>query len=384
MALIHFDPLDTLFFRDGRPYNQGEQNQAGVHSLFPPAPSTLVGAIRAACARHLGWEGGNWSPAVSERLGDQDDLGPLRFQGPVLMRKGECLFPAPAHLIGVRSGDQSSTLESMTLLSPSCEAFHCDLGAGVPLPIAENPPKGAKPLGEAGWWITASGLASVLAGERPAGECLKPREKLWTQEPRVGICRSGATRTTEADALYSPSHVRLQPDITLSMQSYGLPHECLKALPTRPQPVGGEARSAWLRVEAGKEGPFPRLEPPGLHSTTGKTLRYTAVVLTPADTGAPPLPEARDYGGLPGRVLSACLPRPVHIGGWDSVRCEPRPLRPHLAPGSVLFMEAAAEDASTLRSLHGGAIGVRTEWGYGQIAIGRFPLHPDPTKEQSK
>ena len=38
MNVVYFDPLDTLFFRDGRPYHQGELSQAGVASLVPPYP----------------------------------------------------------------------------------------------------------------------------------------------------------------------------------------------------------------------------------------------------------------------------------------------------------------------------------------------------------
>ena len=29
-------PVDTWFFRDGRPYNRGESNLADIKSLFPP------------------------------------------------------------------------------------------------------------------------------------------------------------------------------------------------------------------------------------------------------------------------------------------------------------------------------------------------------------
>ncbi len=50
MEKLIFEPLDTLFFRDGRPFNQGEGN-GGVESLFPPSPTTLVGAARVALAR---------------------------------------------------------------------------------------------------------------------------------------------------------------------------------------------------------------------------------------------------------------------------------------------------------------------------------------------
>ena len=58
-------PVGSWFFRDGRPYNQGESTLADIKSLFPPFAVTAVGAIRASFARDLardqGWNGkGDW------------------------------------------------------------------------------------------------------------------------------------------------------------------------------------------------------------------------------------------------------------------------------------------------------------------------------------
>jgi len=35
-------PQDACFFRDGRPYNYAESNQADVESVFPPSARTLT------------------------------------------------------------------------------------------------------------------------------------------------------------------------------------------------------------------------------------------------------------------------------------------------------------------------------------------------------
>ena len=76
--------------------------------------------------------------------------------------------------------------------------------------------------------------------------------------------------------------------------------------------------------------------------------------------------------GLPGNLVSACLPRPLMLGGWDSCTRQPLPLQPHLAPGSVLFMRAPASDETAIRALHGTCIGMRPAWGYGLVAIGTW------------
>ncbi len=374
MNLVYFDPIDTLFFRDGRPYHGGELSQAGVASLFPPRPTTLVGAVRAACARAMGWTGGNWSAHIRSRLGDRADLGPLRFRGPVVVRRSdsgpgawECLFPAPANLI--YSPVQNDIPPDAALLAPGPE-IECDIGSNVRLPTTVDPPEGAKLLRESGWWITAAGLQAVLRNRRPAAASLVHGRKLWVLEPRVGIVRSETTRTTDEGAIYSPAHVRLGKGVALAMETEGLPQEFVTARHSRPHPVGGEARTCWLRcgTEPLSLPGMPDLGPPS------NTIRYTATLLTPADTGQPPRPGEHDYAGLPGRIEAACLPRPELVGGWDSHEQggAPLALRPHLAAGSVLFLEARWEAASRIATLHGAALGHRTAWGYGLTVIGRW------------
>ncbi len=368
MTVVHFEPLDTLFFRDGRPYNQGELSQSGVVGMFPPAPTTLVGAVRAGCARTMGWSGGNWTREICERLGDGADLGPSSFRGPVLMRGEQTLFPAPAHLMGLTGGsapDDESNPASLTLLSPGTK-MSCDLGSNVPLPAVDDGPEGISALHEKGWWITSQGLEAVLRGRPPRAEDLLHRRELWAPEPRVGIARCETTRVASQGAMYSPIHIRLKTGVRLALEVHGLPGDCLDDLGARPQPVGGEARTCWLSPSDG----HLRLpaSPDGL--APGDPLRYCAVVLTPADTGRAPRPGEQNYAGLPGRVVSACLPRPTVFGGWDSRTNKPLALRPHLAPGSVLFLESEPRAAAEIWARPGTAIGDRTDWGFGLIAIG--------------
>ena len=42
--MIQIEPIDTLFFRDGKPFSMGDQSTA--FGIFPPYPSTVFGAIR--------------------------------------------------------------------------------------------------------------------------------------------------------------------------------------------------------------------------------------------------------------------------------------------------------------------------------------------------
>ena len=56
MPVIQLEALDTLFFRDGKPFTMGEDNFA--EGAFPPSPSVIYGALRTAyIAQHLGKNG---------------------------------------------------------------------------------------------------------------------------------------------------------------------------------------------------------------------------------------------------------------------------------------------------------------------------------------
>ena len=361
-VLLRFDPLDSLFFRDGRPYTQGESEQVGVTSQFPPPPATLVGAVRAAAARSLGWaEYGAWDDDIKQALGDGESLGPLRFRGPLLMRGDDMLFPAPTHLMACESDPQPA------LLRPG-PARDCDLGSAIRLPVLPD-----NVLGEA-WkqarttWLSGHVLEAVLRGEPPALAELVAQDDLWIHEARVGIARNEQTRTTDEGALYSPQHVRLQSTVGLGLWVSGLSRPVFDQLPRTLHPLGGESRSAWI-TPVPTEPVWPAM-PEALHKD-GDSLFYSLVVLSPLPSVTPPVP-GQPVLSLPGSLVSACLPRPLMLGGWDSLIRQPLALKPHLAPGSVLFMRAKTTDEATVRALHGTCIGGRPAWGYGLVAIGTW------------
>lgn len=350
---VLFEPLDSLFFRDARPYRQGE-GQAGVKSRFPPSPTTLVGALRAACARALGWDGhGPWGDSLKPVLGDGLDLGPLDFRGPLLWRDNALLFPAPASLLTAGG-------EVAARLIPSPRPFACDLGE-VRLPLPDRA-TGDHPRPLANAWLDAVGLSAVLAGGLPPPGSVHRADSLWRHEGRVGISRNADTHATEEGALYAPVQVRLCPGLRLWLGTNGLPD--LPGLGAGPVPVGGEGRACWLELTA----PMPLPAPASPDVADGR-LRYTVHLLTPADLALPLRPE-QPVPGLPGRLVSACLPPPVTWGGrWPGAEAH-LAVRPHLAAGSVLYLEAKADATEAVVRLHGGHIGERTAWGFGLMAVG--------------
>ncbi len=377
MTGMQFDPVDTLFFRDGRPFSARSAPQEDVGSLFPPHPATVAGAVRAALALCNGWSGrGRWPMELDRVLGNgPDDLGTLSLAGPFLLRGGRPLFRAPRHLLGSRPGEPvgAEEWEPRALVRPGCEVM-CDLGDAVRLPRV--PRTGVPQMDDdvhdlrvgSDCWLTASGLKAVLRGEVPPQTDIVPRQKLWHEERRTGLQRDRTTRTAAEGMLYSTRHVRLERGVSLGVQVAGVPGSWTRPF-GRLVPLGGESRLAECR-EWGSglvfDTPLDSIK---------TTRRVALVALTPLDIAehATPGGTLTDFAGV--RIVSACLDRPQRIGGWNSLERRPLPMRSVLPPGSTLFCEIpdprrfeAAVAAAGLPH-----IGSRTKWGFGLVAPGVWP-----------
>lgn len=387
MTTLILHPLDTLFFRDGRPYNQDDPGQVEAASLFPPHPPTVVGAVRAALARALGWSDGPWNDGLKKSLGDGVDwqqgdgqLGRLSFAGPHVLKDNKPLFPAPLCLV---KGKSSQGDDIISQLVPGQEV-ECDLGdlKTVRLPAVPNRTdvESWKVLERT--WLTVDGMERVLNGEAPEESHIFKADQIWQAESRVGIQRHEETRTTKRfasqeegepakGALYAAAHARPAQDVTLAVEVEGLPDVCLSK---NSAPLGGEGRSVWIDQTAAK---LHLPEAPDLHPDKDGVLRYTVVLVTPADLGDKwpgPGDSLEGTGGnaLPGYVVSACTGRAIAVGGWDSMARRPLPLRPLIPAGSVWFLEAKASEAQAVKLWHDLAIGRATDWGFGRVLIGRW------------
>lgn len=369
MIGVQISSTDTWFFRDGTPF-MIEGPQVDVGGVFPPNPPTVVGAIRAAIARHNGWNGqGPWPAALNEILGDGADLGKLSFAGPVLLRDGEPLVPVPAHLLGyVKDG----CWHPKVALRPG-PAVCCDLGDAVRLPCgppdsesAIDPPQIAE-----SWWLTQSGLQRLLGGTLPDSSEFVHSNALWSVEPRVGLGRDHVTRTAKEGMLYSTRHIRPTSGVSIGVQLSGLPKDWrwpwgeLAAF-------GGESRLCELSPWTGD---FQVGVDDLLLEDLESHGRLMAVALTPLDLELelgrnPGFPEF--FGDV--ELVSACVSHAQRIGGWSFRPRGPLPLRSLIPAGSVLFCQMKEPGRlherwpSPARRLPP-QIGSNRAWGYGVIAL---------------
>lgn len=378
-------PLDTLFFRDGRPFEQEDEGMADIHSVFPPFPSMVTGAFRAAVARALGWDGrGDWPAQIVDQLGDGPErTGRLRFGPPVLLRehadRPEALCPAPRHLL--RKGDRP-----LALLAPG-RPLRTDAGE-LPLPESRGL-EGAEDCG--GCWLDAEDAGRVLRGRLPRR--LIRSDDLWVLEHRVGLQRDVEKRTAVPGMLYAASQVRLFEGVRAP---WGREREgSASSLEGRPPVV---SLGLEVRVD-GEDVPDPEpLAPLGGFRRLAGFERLQAPWRAAAEPAAPgdgrylvllSSPARFDeefwktWGrsgaqvpGLPGRLVLACSDRPVLIGGWDGRRSNRGPVTPmaHLPAGSVLFMEGDPHEVAALfREPSHRSVGRAAEVGFGRFVVGHWP-----------
>ena len=363
---LALSPIDTWFFRDGTPFDMGASPQAGVLGVFPPYPPTVAGAIRAALAIQNGWDGhSRWSRDIEAVLGDgPENLGALQITGPFLLYQGAPVFPVPRHLLG-RFDDDGKWLPA-GMLRPGA-ATVSDLGPSVRFPElapgVADPPSLAPATRH---WVTLSGLELILHGDLPGADHLLDESDLWAIEPRVGIAREANSRTTAEGALYSTRHVRLRPSVSIGVEVDGVPSSW-RSPAGSVLPCGGESRLA--ACEPWEAGLRVKLD-----SETGGSGTVVLVAVTPVllEHDVACGRSKLSIGGA--RIVSTCADRPLRIGGWDSLRRAPLPMRNAIAPGSSMFCEVERID-ELRKALAGGLlrVGAMTTAGFGLCVVGKAP-----------
>ena len=396
-------PNDTLFFRDGTPFNQDDAGLAEARSVFPPYPPVVAGALRAGMARTLGWPGwGNWqgNSSIVGRLGSGQNMCCLQFNGPFLARVSdeqqfqEVLFPAPTALIAQRRRTNTGVFQNLKRLQPNKAAtLISDLGddQDVWLPAdTSNDPNEALARSKAldGAWITPLFLQKFLqpdfeeeweASDHRATTIPSIYENVSATELRVGLGRERNSAKAKEGQLYQAGRQRLGPSYALVMEvcDRDTPIE-----PLSPMPLGGDGRAAVVQAIASDQWQqsFSITQQPAFVSDDGH-IYYTIVLLTPAIPCSKTLFEP--FSALPGKALFIAHSRPIPIGGW-MIDHGPQQTDFAMPAGSTLFCRVSLNEmspdafAESIDGLWAKRLGRRTEYGFGSFAHGAWrPTDPD-------
>ncbi len=351
---IEIQAIDTLFFRDARPFTMGDE--AGAKGIFPPAPSVLYGALRSAYLTA-------YPKYVSKAGTNEDPTNNLRITAIALKRGDDIVLPLPCDLVKKKHPDEpekeikqklytvyqlkrEAKTDSALLSSLPAEhilRFHTD-------EVVENLEDGL---------ITTLLFQRYVDGRFKQGDVRK-REDCVKDEPKIGIARHDVTRSSQEGALYrvemqrpevlkslSEQQLRDSPHFRKTTVSFLVQIQDLEQVPEKfPEHglvrFGGEGKAASFRQI---DDPFT-INTPQIDPTCFKVYLATPAVFA--------------NGWLPGcfkqvsgnrhkvwrgtlangaqlTLLAAAVGRYQPAGGFDMVKRMPKPLQRLVPAGSVYY-----------------------------------------------
>jgi len=378
---LAFVPRGSFFCKDGRGWHTSASGRG--HGLPWPWPSTVLGALRSAWGRaeesrtHRAFDRDDWRTRTRDVTLHQ--LLALRREHGSSWTRDCRMWPVPADAVWMEGQGEVVRLDPAPATLPTLGRDDDPVREALWRP---SPPGDGKPMARPQWW----GERDFVAWLRGDGVSAQPVETYPTLSHRlqthVGIRPEEGT----ADEGVLFSH-----DVTETLESgaewaLGLAAAVPSGGLTNIATLGSDSRLA--RIETLPDEVF---EPPkalleSFATQSSETVGLRMVAVTPACFRRGWLPdgfEATDgefRGQWPGMdvplvLRAACIPRPLHISGWDMALGQPKPTSRMLPPGAVLFLkhrdgESLRFSEEDVRKLWLAQLGERSEEGYGRFVPG--------------
>ena len=310
---LRIDALDTLFFRDGKPFTGGEE--AWANMLFPPLPSVLYGALHSA---FLAEQIRRWKKATAIKT--------LTIKAVALQKDdGSLLFPAPLDYVK-RKGKKDNNGKGLLLQEwlPSIIS-----SCSVNKLLSNDLDIVVEPLEQG--LLDSHALSAYLQNKQD-----DIRYEVLSQyvvpEPKTGIQRNNVSHAAQDQMLYRIEMKRSLLSLFVEYEGLSLPNRGMLRL-------GGESKAAAYKPSSAGLPPKPTL--------TGK--RFKLYFATPAifKQGWRPnwLKQMNEttfqgrYEQLELRLVTAIIGKPLFVGGFDMEQRRPKPMRKAVPAGSVYIFE---------------------------------------------
>lgn len=337
---LRLDPLDVLFFRDGRPFEAATRAAGGL-----PLPQTFAGAMRTALLSEAGFDFKAFSVKSSRNPLElmPDDVRRLRFRGPWLARHlanqvVEPLLPVPVNLIR-GEGEQGRWFRADPRPT-RLPGWKDDL-----LPLwHEGGPKAKRPEG----YLTPAGINAYLNDEAIPDNAFVNADDLYGFDHRTGIEIDPVSLTARDGQLYGIRFLALKKGVCLYAQIVDPAGDAPTKLP-EVIPFGGEGKCVAVSKEMNMTAPW-----------TQANAAKRALWLLAAPAIFQPGKNAWKPGMLD--LRAAAVGTPLAVSGWDLARGGPKPTRFAVPAGSVYFTEHSPSE--TPDSLCSDLEDIAQGWGY--------------------
>ena len=336
---LWIEPLDVLFFRDGRPFNASSRADGGCPFR------ALGGAIRTAILAAIGFNFRRFARRLQDgatvRQALADEQVPqyvvnAHFRGPWLSqldqqteRPKTLYLSPPANLYRIAGSDEVRRAYPLPFGS---EPPGWDPGFPPRQPLWRDPRGKPHPVEE---FVTLEGIGEFLAGSVPDHQHhFTHHSRLYEFDHRVGVAIDADSLTSAEGQLFATRMLSLHRDSAFYAEILWneSPAE-LETVLLDPFPWGGEGRAARARVVSCVDWPGP---PPDGSATSVYLLATPGVFQKPGSPG-PLDPDLLRQGGS--RVIASASTGPLAVSGWDVAQKAPRPTRFAAPAGTVYFAQ---------------------------------------------
>lgn len=324
---IKIQALDTLFFKDARPFDMGEDNWA--QGMFPPPPSVLYGAIRAAYLNQM--------PEVKPDS-EEDWTKEIKIRHIYYEFGGNAFFPLPNDLVEAKE-TKSKELIKKESLENAYTVIHnklkkvgnfiqenhssSSLLKDTALTYVPNYPEEVQSFSNG--VIDEDALWSYLSAETFEFSNAKKLGSIIKQEPKTGIGRDNITHATSEGKLYRVGMQRLKNNKgqELSLVVHMEVPDALKDIEVKT-----------LKFAENKIAEINDAENVDIEPKFSDVDTFFKIVLT--------TPTIFEQGWKPDEIknaelIGAMVGKPVPIGGFDIKNKSPKPLIKAVPAGSVYY-----------------------------------------------
>jgi len=325
-VIIEIEPLDTLFFKNGKPFSIGEETWAD--GVFPPSPSVIYGALRTAYFSQ--------NPGEIEKANQDDDpTKDLKIKGLYNKFENKIYLPLPSDIVQLKN--RSRTEKNKEKRKKEYKVVSLDRKNRDEMNLISGMHDLSKILTykeevdsiEDGI-ILLSSFERYLMGNTEK-ITIRKLSDLVSLEPKIGIGRQNDTRTSEEGRLYRVGMRRFKDlKILIDFNGVNLHEEGFIKL-------GGEGKTVFYK----KEENDIRVAHPEINGNIFKLY-----LSTPAIFNNGWLPDWIDEKTLEGeckgvkfKLLTAAIGRYISIGGFDMKKKMPKPMTRAIPPGSVYYFE---------------------------------------------
>lgn len=353
MRWFFLSPLDTLFFRDGKPFDIGVESFADF--IFPPSPRTFYGALRTYIIfSHSDFNKYKADNNIYEVVGDENTLGSLKIYGPILAKKIDShiniYFPIPKDIM-----IDNKSKKTVFLKPKKEEKIKSNIDVNIDFVIPEE----LEDLEEIEGYFDLDDMKSYLEEDvNTLNLRVQNRELFYKIENRVGIKLDKKRGTVEPHYLYNVPHIRFGRFNDFYGYGFliGVENDESLIKSNGEFRLGGETRI--VRFEEIENEAIQdivnRLKSKVLNRKNSNRIKF--ILFTPGIFENGWYPDflkknssnelIGEIGNLKVKLVGCILDKPKYLGGFNLVQKIPKKMKKVVPAGSVYFFEVLNGDVN--------------------------------------